>query len=109
VALLDDETRDAAESIIGNLDEDGYLTATLDEMAHQGGTSREVFWVPVSDEMGGAFAVASDVRSGAGLVLPRGRYAWCGVLAAGAVLPSLDDLLADPARVDLGQRFPLPA
>ena len=36
VSLLDDETRDAAESIIGNLDEDGYLTATLDEMAQQG-------------------------------------------------------------------------
>ena len=42
VALLDDETRDAAESIIGNLDEDGYLTATLDEMAEQGSTTRPV-------------------------------------------------------------------
>ena len=36
VAVLDDDTRDAAESIIGNLDEDGYLTASLEEMAHQG-------------------------------------------------------------------------
>src|SRR6202161_4861083 len=42
VAVLDDETRDAAESIIGNLDEDGYLRATLDEMAHQGTTTRVV-------------------------------------------------------------------
>src|SRR5579884_561207 len=42
VSLLDDETRDAAESIIGNLDEDGYLTATLDEMAQQGGHRREL-------------------------------------------------------------------
>jgi RNA polymerase sigma-54 factor len=42
VAVLDDETRDAAESIIGNLDEDGYLTATLEEMAHQGGTTQAV-------------------------------------------------------------------
>jgi RNA polymerase sigma-54 factor len=42
VALLDDETRDAAETIIGNLDEDGYLTATLDEMAQQGETTRAV-------------------------------------------------------------------
>jgi RNA polymerase sigma-54 factor len=42
VDLLDDETRDAAETIIGNLDEDGYLTATLDEMAHQIGTHRAV-------------------------------------------------------------------
>src|SRR5579864_6414076 len=32
VSLIDDDTRDAAESIIGNLDEDGYLIATLDEM-----------------------------------------------------------------------------
>jgi len=42
VAVLDDETRDAAESIIGNLDEDGYLTATLEEMAYQGSTSPAV-------------------------------------------------------------------
>jgi RNA polymerase sigma-54 factor len=41
VSLLDDESRDAAETIIGNLDEDGYLTATLDEMAAQGSYSRE--------------------------------------------------------------------
>ena len=40
VSLIDDETRDAAESIIGNLDEDGYLLATLDEMAQQGGHER---------------------------------------------------------------------
>ena len=42
VDLLDDETRDAAETIIGNLDEDGYLTATLDEMSEQCGTTRAV-------------------------------------------------------------------
>ena len=42
VTLIDDETRDAAESIIGNLDEDGYLLATLDEMAQQGEHDRKV-------------------------------------------------------------------
>ncbi len=42
VCLLDEDTRDAAESIIGNLDEDGYLTASLDEMASQAGCTREV-------------------------------------------------------------------
>jgi RNA polymerase sigma-54 factor len=42
VMLIDDDTRDAAESIIGNLDEDGYLTATLDEMAQQGGHTRPI-------------------------------------------------------------------
>ena len=31
--LMPDEVRDAAESIIGNLDENGYLTATLEEIA----------------------------------------------------------------------------
>lgn len=41
VVVLDDETRDAAETIIGNLDENGYLTASLDEMAAQGGHTRE--------------------------------------------------------------------
>ena len=41
VAILDEETRDAAETIIGNLDEDGYLTATLDEMTAQGGYTRQ--------------------------------------------------------------------
>src|ERR1700722_19928623 len=42
IGLLDDETRDAAESIIGNLDEDGYLTATLAEMADQAGHRLEI-------------------------------------------------------------------
>ena len=42
VAILDEETRDAAEMIIGNLDEDGYLTATLGEMAQQGSFTSEV-------------------------------------------------------------------
>ncbi|HYA17876.1 MAG TPA: RNA polymerase factor sigma-54 [Bryobacteraceae bacterium] len=35
VSILDDDTRDAAEAIIGNLDEDGYLLASLEEMAGQ--------------------------------------------------------------------------
>jgi RNA polymerase sigma-54 factor len=42
VSLYDQETRDAAESIIGNLDEDGYLTAALDEMADQIGCTMPV-------------------------------------------------------------------
>ena len=36
VVLIDDDTRDAAESIIGNLDDDGYLTVSLEEIAEQG-------------------------------------------------------------------------
>ena len=42
VVLLDDETRDAAETIIGNLDENGYLTGPLDEMANQGDHTRAI-------------------------------------------------------------------
>jgi len=42
VSLLDDAARDAAETIIGNLDEDGYLTATLEEMAEQGSYTPDV-------------------------------------------------------------------
>ncbi len=41
VSLLSDEVRDAAESIIGNLDEDGYLIASLDEIASSGEHSRD--------------------------------------------------------------------
>src|SRR5579871_4753216 len=36
VSLISDEIRDAAESIIGNLDEDGYLSASLEEIATAG-------------------------------------------------------------------------
>ena len=33
VSIITEEVRDAAESIIGNLDEDGYLSASLEEIA----------------------------------------------------------------------------
>ena len=36
VSLVSDQIRDAAESIIGNLDEDGYLSASLEEIATAG-------------------------------------------------------------------------
>src|SRR5579883_414022 len=36
VTVMDEDVRDAAESIIGNLDEDGYLTASLEEIAELG-------------------------------------------------------------------------
>ena len=41
VSLISDAVRDAAESIIGNLDEDGYLSASLDEIASVGGHTAE--------------------------------------------------------------------
>ena len=41
VSLLSDDVRDAAETIIGNLDEDGYLTASLEEIAAMGEHTQE--------------------------------------------------------------------
>lgn len=41
VSLLSDDDRDAAETIIGNLDEDGYLTASLEEIAVMGDHTAE--------------------------------------------------------------------
>jgi len=41
VSLLSDELRDAAETIIGNLDEDGYLMASLEEVAALGNHTLE--------------------------------------------------------------------
>jgi len=41
VSVLSDEIRDAAETIIGNLDEDGYLTASLEEIAAMGDHTSE--------------------------------------------------------------------
>jgi len=41
VSVMPDEVRDAAESIIGNLDEDGYVSASLDEIAALGSHTAE--------------------------------------------------------------------
>jgi len=41
VSLLSDDIRSAAETIIGNLDEDGYITASLDEIAAMGEHTKE--------------------------------------------------------------------
>ena len=41
VSLASDDVRDAAESIIGNLDEDGYLSASLEEIAQMGAHKAE--------------------------------------------------------------------
>ncbi|MBI2956406.1 MAG: RNA polymerase factor sigma-54 [Acidobacteria bacterium] len=41
LSLVPEGVKTAALSIIGNLNEDGYLTATLEEMAESGGLTRE--------------------------------------------------------------------
>ena len=42
VSVVSEDVRDAAESIIGNLDEDGYLSASLDEIATMGDHTPEL-------------------------------------------------------------------
>jgi hypothetical protein len=72
-------------------------------------TRNMIFAIPSGEALGNfLFAVKADITLPGGLVLPRGMYAHCSVLRAGCPLPSLADLLADPARMDLGPRFPLP-
>lgn len=74
-----------------------------------GSSEGVVFWVDTVASLGfGCTAVAADLAGG-GIVLPRGRYAYYKTLSSGVPLPSLDDLLADESRVDLGPRFPLDA
>jgi RNA polymerase sigma-54 factor len=41
ISVLDEKVREAAETVIGNLDEDGYLTASLEEIATSGDHSLE--------------------------------------------------------------------
>jgi RNA polymerase sigma-54 factor len=41
VSVLSEDIRDAAETVIGNLDEDGYLTAPLEEIAAMGEHTQE--------------------------------------------------------------------
>ena len=54
----------------------------------------------------GIIAVKADLPPGPdGYVLPAGRYVHYKTLRSGAALPSLDYLLADRQRVDLGLRF----
>ena len=73
-------------------------------------TCGTIFCVPSGEALGNFLcAVRADIPVAPGFVLPRGCYAYDLVLRSGIQLPSLDDLLADESRVDLGPRFPLAA
>lgn len=66
-------------------------------------TEGAVFWANTVEAIGsGCIAVARDLASPDGWTLPRGRYAYYQHRDAA---PSLDDLLADPGKTDLGPRF----
>ena len=64
LSICSDEVREAGRSIIGNLNEDGYLTATLEELAQSGGhlpehVAEALTLVQLFDPLGVA---ARDVR-----------------------------------------------
>jgi hypothetical protein len=69
-------------------------------------TSDTVFWVDTEAILGSdCCAVARDVRSAGEFALPKGRYVYHEVLTEGDLVPSLEALLADPAKADLASRF----
>jgi RNA polymerase sigma-54 factor len=64
VSLISDDLRDAAESIIGNLNEDGYLTASLEEIAAAGEHGSELIQqaLRVVQSLDPAGVAARDLR-----------------------------------------------
>lgn len=66
------------------------------------------FWADLDPGDGngsGCIVVPADVTDRAGLVLPAARYAFGLAAEDRARVPSLEALLADPAKVDLAPRF----
>ena len=82
VLVMRDEVRDAAANIIGNLDENGYLTATLEEIADSGEHSIEEVkeGLRIVQSLDPAGVGATDVRECLLLQLEsrngRGGVAW---------------------------------
>lgn len=71
-----------------------------------GGTQDLVFWSDTTSSTGsGSIAVELDLDSPDGWTLPHGAYVYFEALRSGHHVPSLDDLLANPGKVDLGPRF----
>ncbi|MGH3164758.1 MAG: hypothetical protein ACRDN0_02550, partial [Trebonia sp.] len=61
------------------------------------GTPDTMFWTDTTDVLGsGSCAVARDIRTADGLVLPMGRYVRHQVALSGAAIPSLESLLNHP-------------
>jgi hypothetical protein len=70
------------------------------------GTSGLVFWVDTTGLLGsGCCVVARDIKSTAGYTLPHGCYVYYEVLRSGKQVPSLDLLLANLGKTDLGPHF----
>jgi hypothetical protein len=64
------------------------------------------FWVDTKAVLGSdSCAVALDVVTPGGYVLPHGRFVWYQALCAGMAVPSLQELLSDAGKIDLTSRF----
>lgn len=69
-------------------------------------TPGTVFWVDTKAVLGSdCCAIARDVRSPEGYMLPLGRYVHYAALRAGKPVPSLRSLLACPDAIDLASRL----
>ncbi len=65
-----------------------------------------VYWCATPPSFGtNCCAVARDINIPGGHTLRQGRYAYWRSLHEGRPLPSLEDLLADPGKTDLGPRM----
>jgi hypothetical protein len=81
----------------GNINSLGSLIAA---------TPGAVFWVDAKAVLGSdCCAVARDVRSPEGYILPRGRYVYYEALRARKPVPSLQTLLTAADPIDLASRF----
>jgi hypothetical protein len=69
-------------------------------------TTDAVFWADTKAVLGSdCCAVARDLRSPEGYVLPSGRYVYYEALRAGKPVPSLQTLLTATEKIDLATRF----
>ena len=83
---------------------DAYRAGRIVDLAPLvAGAQHTAYWVDTAEVIGsGCIAIASDLASPDGWILPRGRYVYYQHRDAA---PSLDDLLADPGKTDLAPRF----
>jgi hypothetical protein len=95
------------ESLLGGWFWDQYRAGQLvllDEVIAR--SADTVFWADTETQIGSnCVAVARDLTTGEGQVLPRGLYAYHQALTGGAAVPSLDTLLADGHLDDLAPQF----
>jgi hypothetical protein len=97
------------ESLFGRWFWDSYRAGKVVSLAFLvAATLGTVYWVPTESMKildSDCCAVACDVGSPDGLMLPRGRYVYHGALRTGMPVPSLTALLHFDQKIDLGPPF----